>query len=225
MSGYLLSLVQRARGEGAALQPRGRGRFEPGGFEEISTEVAAPAAAIVAPEMRDPSTTSPDIVEQPLAPPPITETNVGRALARPDGLKPVLHDVDRGLPRLIEREERVEQVAAVPPPPPEVRIEIERAARQASTPPISIAPHPPLRVQTTRTTIERNTRTNTSTPDTHTIEREHEHEEDPAIHITIGRIDVRAIAPPAPSRPAPTPRRNAPLTLEDYLRRRDGEKR
>jgi hypothetical protein len=214
MSGYLLSLVQRARGEGAALQPRVRGRFEPGGFEEISTEVAAAAPAAGTAVARDEVTLPSAIGEHQIPAPPLaTETNVGRALARPDGLKPVLHDVDGEPPRLIEREERVENVAAAPASSPEVRVEIERAAPQASTPSVP-PPQPPLRVQTTRHT-------------TRTIahQLEHEHDDDPAIHITIGRIDVRAVAPPAPSRPAPTPKRNAPLTLEDYLRRRDGEKR
>jgi hypothetical protein len=45
-----------------------------------------------------------------------------------------------------------------------------------------------------------------------------------AIHVTIGRVEVRAIYPPAqpaPSRPPPTPK----MSLEDYLRSRNGGKR
>jgi hypothetical protein len=45
-----------------------------------------------------------------------------------------------------------------------------------------------------------------------------------AIHVTIGRVEVRAIYPPAqpaPSRPPPTPK----MSLDDYLRSRNGGKR
>ncbi|HZA21190.1 MAG TPA: hypothetical protein VFA32_01040, partial [Dehalococcoidia bacterium] len=44
----------------------------------------------------------------------------------------------------------------------------------------------------------------------------------PTTRVNIGRIEVRAITPPAPA-PAPKPPRLDPrLTLDDYLRRRDG---
>ncbi|HMP41858.1 MAG TPA: hypothetical protein PKA05_15870 [Roseiflexaceae bacterium] len=41
----------------------------------------------------------------------------------------------------------------------------------------------------------------------------------PVITITIGRIEVR---PRSPAAPPPAPRRGAPLSLDSYLRRRDG---
>lgn len=48
----------------------------------------------------------------------------------------------------------------------------------------------------------------------------------PTISIRIGRIDVRAVMPsPAPhARPA-TPRRHETLSLADYLKQRNGERR
>jgi hypothetical protein len=48
----------------------------------------------------------------------------------------------------------------------------------------------------------------------------------PTIHVTIGRIEVRATAPQAAAA-APARRASAPavLTLDEYLRRRDGERR
>lgn len=47
--------------------------------------------------------------------------------------------------------------------------------------------------------------------------------EPPTIRVTIGRIDVRAIASPTPPRQAPKP--NIPkLSLEDYLKSRNGGK-
>jgi hypothetical protein len=43
----------------------------------------------------------------------------------------------------------------------------------------------------------------------------------PSIHITIGRIEVRAVAPPQPARRAQ--RRVTPkLSLDDYLKRSGG---
>jgi len=44
----------------------------------------------------------------------------------------------------------------------------------------------------------------------------------PAIHVTIGRVEVRAhfASPPAPS--APPPRPTSVLSLDDYLKQRDG---
>jgi hypothetical protein len=47
------------------------------------------------------------------------------------------------------------------------------------------------------------------------------HEEPPEIHVTIGRIDVRAIVspPPVPARTT-EPKRIPPLSLDDYFKRR-----
>jgi phage tail sheath protein FI len=45
----------------------------------------------------------------------------------------------------------------------------------------------------------------------------------PVIHVTIGRVDVRAILPAPQTRrtsPQPAPR----LSLEDYLKRRNGDR-
>lgn len=37
------------------------------------------------------------------------------------------------------------------------------------------------------------------------------------VHVQIGRIEVRAVAPPLPSRPAPRPRPRPGISLSDYL--------
>lgn len=44
---------------------------------------------------------------------------------------------------------------------------------------------------------------------------------EPTVHITIGRVDVRAIAPPQPAQPRPPEKPRRPqLTLDEYLRNR-----
>jgi hypothetical protein len=47
----------------------------------------------------------------------------------------------------------------------------------------------------------------------------------PIIHVTIGRIEVRATAPQAAAAPARRASAPAVMTLDEYLRRRDGERR
>jgi hypothetical protein len=55
--------------------------------------------------------------------------------------------------------------------------------------------------------------------------REPGRETPPAIKITIGRVEVRAVMPEAPQpKPSPTPR-TVPLSLEEYLRQRSGGQR
>lgn len=45
----------------------------------------------------------------------------------------------------------------------------------------------------------------------------------PTIHVTIGRIDVRALISAAPQETRRPPERTRPaLSLEDYLRQRNG---
>ena len=46
-------------------------------------------------------------------------------------------------------------------------------------------------------------------------------EETTEVHVSIGRIEVTAVHQPAPSKPA-TPRRNAPMSLDEYLARHHG---
>jgi hypothetical protein len=47
--------------------------------------------------------------------------------------------------------------------------------------------------------------------------------EAPAIHVTIGRVEVRAVTPPVAA-PKPAPKSAPKLSLEDYLKRRNGER-
>ena len=47
----------------------------------------------------------------------------------------------------------------------------------------------------------------------------------PVIRVTIGRIDVRAVLPPAPPAPRPAAPTGPVLSLEEYLKQRDGGRR
>jgi hypothetical protein len=47
----------------------------------------------------------------------------------------------------------------------------------------------------------------------------------PAIHITIGRVEVRAVAPAAAAVAAPRAAGRPRLSLEDYLKERSGGRR
>jgi len=45
------------------------------------------------------------------------------------------------------------------------------------------------------------------------------------IQVTIGRVEVRAVSPSPPASSAPARQRAAPLSLEGYLNRRNGDRR
>jgi len=49
--------------------------------------------------------------------------------------------------------------------------------------------------------------------------------EEPIVHVTIGRVEIRASVPPAPASPRPAPVRPQPLSLNDYLAGRKGGSR
>jgi len=48
-------------------------------------------------------------------------------------------------------------------------------------------------------------------------------EETTEVHVSIGRIEVTAVHEPAPAKPAPA-RRSAPMSLDEYLARRQGRR-
>lgn len=49
--------------------------------------------------------------------------------------------------------------------------------------------------------------------------------EPPPVQVTIGRIEVRAVAPAAPVVPPRAPRRPTPMSLDEYLEQRRSERR
>jgi hypothetical protein len=55
------------------------------------------------------------------------------------------------------------------------------------------------------------------------LSRQQGRNEPPAIHVTIGRVEVRAVMPPpTPPRPAAPPPAAPKLSLEEYLKQRNG---
>lgn len=246
MSGYLVSLVERARGEGVALQPRVRARFEPRGLDEVSAEIemtppapvsnASPAPAVPHPrttplsidddvetvrEVHTTTTRTEAAASEPPAPAAVAQATPPPREVAQSPPPPVPHS-DEPTHGVRQPQLPLSQRPLSPPHSTDTReIEIERE-REHETVRERLLPHPPLRVPTTRS-VERHTHRDT----TRVVRLPHEADAEPQpIHITIGRIDVRAIAPPAQSRPSPAAsKRNAPLTLDDYLRRRDGGKR
>jgi len=49
------------------------------------------------------------------------------------------------------------------------------------------------------------------------------HEPEPVVHVSIGRVEIRA-APDTPSRPAVRAPRPAGMSLDEYLQRRQRER-
>jgi hypothetical protein len=49
------------------------------------------------------------------------------------------------------------------------------------------------------------------------------HDPEPVVNVTIGRIEVRAV-PPQPGATRPRSQGPTPLSLEDYLKQRGGER-
>jgi hypothetical protein len=49
--------------------------------------------------------------------------------------------------------------------------------------------------------------------------------EEPIVHVTIGRVEIRASVPAAPAAPRPAPAGPRPLSLGDYLASRKGAAR
>lgn len=220
MSDYFTRLAERSLKATPLPRPAIPSRFErpsASGFDEVDLEAVAPRAEgahTIAAVPGAPAAAADMTVE----PRPITAPATDPALPRasdsvdhPADTAPqaerapsfagnatfvervVTHERDHVL---VERDAVVAPAPATPQPlpahvaPPPPRIETQLVA------PSSFALESPAERQPARDTAE------------------------PAvIHVTIGRIDVRAVNAPPPSRERPHPQRPARPSLEDYLRR------
>ncbi|MFP5245899.1 MAG: hypothetical protein ACLGH0_04320 [Thermoanaerobaculia bacterium] len=221
---YLTSIVGRAAGVEPVLQPRIAGRFESGGFEETTSEVAMGGGP---PARRD------------AAGPAASREERGRAVRVTAGEPPALHEHTH-----VSNFSHITNIDATSSTNHEHHLH-ETTIHNTTTP---ASPRDPATPQpehhhhhTTHETLHEIThetqpplrallqpqqvRTNTITNREHTTStiREQRVEEAPTIHVTIGRVDVRAVsAPQQQKQHAPRPK---PFTLDDYLQLRNGERR
>ncbi len=249
MSDFLTNLLNRSLGASAALRPRLPGRFEAQGSpaNAVPGEPLAPPAN-AAPVSRAPATEAPNAhtsephhtaapehVQKLLVPPDPTrprEAAASKAPPAPEG--PRAHA--QPTPEIVARVERMlEQPGAEPRPRDKAPAQLaqEGGERETVTAPPdapgesravqpareAVAPAPPI-----PTPIAPQVRV-AQPPAEPRLAEAAPASAAPRISVTIGRIDVRAVAPPLPAarsrlaRPAPA------LSLDDYLKRREGGNR
>ena len=242
MSDYLTRLVERSLGVGEVVSPRLQSLFEPRDAVagpalvdepiEVREERLAPASehaprsdgepAAPSPSAKESTTASPrrrtepphDVVverespAEPGSPPPAVEFAVSEreVLARAESPVPTLRPQDdqsgeRPSPEPPRRRTVVVRERQHPP-------QSEPAARERRRDRVPTGPDevrlpsppalqpPPVPAQAAPT-------------------------EPPVVRVTIGRVEVRAVLPPAPPERA-TPRRAPRMTLDEYLRQGDG---
>jgi len=209
MSHFLARLVERARGTAPCVEPLVAPRFAPAPIVEIASDVEAPPA-----EHSDQQPT----VEEKSSPRAVVQHEAPAEKAQPK----ILRDSEKSsLPQQPEKllvpmeKSVVDSKAFVRPSPsddrpvPAVKNGVVR--RNSFTASRSKPPRPATSLTTTFRNLERDL----STPNESS-------EESPIVRVTIGRIDVRATPPAAPSRKSST-RSEPKLTLDAYLKsRREG---
>lgn len=155
----------------------------------------------IAPDLSAPSTARPAVagpatVEQ-LPVPPRPEP--APAAVRPaESRQPAAADLDKLIARLLGEHPRTPDKSPPPPPPPTAIVTHQPVQR-----PTAIIP--------TRPPAGRERQA--AAPETDSA---------PEVHITIGRLEVNPPSRPAPAAQPARPRGPAPLSLSDYLARRNG---
>jgi hypothetical protein len=205
MADYLTGLAARALGVATVVRPRPAARFESRPPEEQeAASAASPPGPPGSPAPARPAKTPSARVEPAERPAPTAVRAARAATAQPAQvdleLEPALRD-DAILP------------AARGAPP-------RRAARRGAAPgPTTAAPGrtdenaAPVVRPAARRAAERPA-----------LRPEGASREPPPVRVTIGRIEVRAVASPPPP-PRPAPQRPEPLSLDEYLEvRRNGRR-
>jgi len=250
MTGMLKRLAAQAAGVPPAVRPRPRSRFEPlpgappaPNPPELDEERVAvqpraqPAGSPIA--RRDGGDPPHSTRAAPTPPsPPASVPTVGPEVVRtppartdhPSGMPVVERPAAAGRPSAAVPERPiVRPVEPERPLPPRVADGVQalasptRAADSGLPTPVAPTPGaligPPLRLPAAPVLVSTGSERRPSAPV--------EQSSPPDIHVTIGRIDVRAPAPPPTVAAAPAATREAPgLGLTDYLRERsDGRRR
>jgi hypothetical protein len=229
MSDYFSRLAERALGTAAAPRPVIPSRFEQaalaGEADDFTIEDEERAAAAARPGQPDEGSSRP----QAASPPSPAEPRDGRpATAAPplpgaaDSAVPTPEREEHGEPaRLPER-----PVTERPPIVERERIVVERDVEAPREPVQAATPDRPAAVERVQRVEARPVAPTPISPTPHAPEWERDDVAagPPTVHVTIGRVDVRAVSAPAPvERPPAHRQRPARPSLEEYLRRsRDG---
>lgn len=226
MSGYLARLAARAGGAPAAAEPRLPSRFEP---VDGSTDAASPAPVATPPGAPPPAALR-DVERPADTPASVRRTDLARAegdrmTAAPADRRDHGRDAPRAesaavtlapTPTALEASAAVQPggPAVAHPPTPALSPAAPRVAHPPTLPISPAAPRveatPPRRARppaVTAPAVGTSERGEASVPSS----------EPDVVHVTIGRIEVRAtVAPPAPARGA-RPARDPERSLHDYL--------
>ena len=236
---YLASIVARANGTAPVLQPRLASRYESGApaaesaFAEIAVERIAPPPVSHAPATESPETPSLPTArrdEPPSSPRPLTPSNehppLHAAMPQPAPATHTERIVERHHTERIESREEILTTLApsIPPllPPPAERSRVDASPREVRAAEPGEAPLRELLLPSPAP-LHASSATRGEGRTTQGARDEARDAAAPTIRVTIGRVDVRAVNPPAQTRPAPAPR--AAFTLDDYVRlRKEGRR-
>ena len=209
MSHFLARLVERARGIAARVEPIVAPRFAPTAIVEIASEVETPRPERGHQQPTVEEKSSPRAVPHQEAPAAKGEAKILRESEKPS---PPQQPEKLLVPVEMSA---VDSTAIVRPslsgdsPVPAMKNGMVR--RNSFTPSRSKRPRPPTPLTTTSWNFEHDLLTPNESPG-----------QPPIVRVTIGRIDVRATPPAAPSRKSST-RSEPKLTLDAYLKsRREG---
>jgi len=200
MSDYFAALVTRTLRPETLVQPRPRAPFE-----EIDAPAVEPLPVAAREARHDDERTrdAPTAGAPPPLPAPHTEPVVSAERSHPSPDRPAL------------AETRVGEAARAIEPHPTVR-----AVEPASEPtPVSSAPIPGARTaaRETQPRIDPRAIPPARRSEVRVVEAV---SSEPTVHIHIGRVDVRAVAPNPPAKAGPREPRREPVPLDEYLRRR-----
>ena len=220
MSDFLTNLAARAIAQ-PSLRPRTRSRFEP--LEETPAPLEWPTVAM---ERRPPA-------GRPAGSPAgVVETNAVKAeQATATGQRPVhppasgrrapevrierevAREIEHDVQRVVETQERIVRVPQV-----ERIQQIERPHRYEQQPPRILREREELhRERLVRERVDRRPQILTQPQSAQAAPAQEK-----TIHVSIGRVEVRAVSQPQPQRERP---RGAAMSIDDYVARRKAKER
>ena len=214
MSDYLSNLVARSFSRTGAIQPRLGTLFEPRqslgeSLEEQSLELEE-NRVFYSPR------SAPPLPSQPLEPdplPPLPENLLSISTQTKEDTPPISAELQRPTPELTVQQISTEQVT-----------ESVKPLLETSPPRNSVVIQPqivPVSERSLPLTSPIHQSQLVPLPDPAAASMPTAKTEPPTIQVTIGRVEVRAIAPPPSPRQPPQP--SVPkLSLEDYLKSRSG---